>query len=139
MSWSYFLSGPSSNYSLTSWQSLNLHTCLRNRTLVYVDALSQTSHPPGGLATDPGAPESLATPGVVVCPPLADALLPLYDVIRRAFSELTHGPALLVLGDLSTFEWIGVSSTELMRFARAVRALAVQVGPAHFAVLTSLF
>ncbi|KAF8598511.1 hypothetical protein BDV93DRAFT_478396 [Ceratobasidium sp. AG-I] len=112
--------------AIASRSNLNLHTCLRNRTLVFVDALSRTSHPPGGLAADPDAPESPATPGIVVCPPLADSLLPLYDVIRRAFSELTRGPALLVLGDLSTLEWIGVSSTELTRFVRAVRALAVQ-------------
>lgn len=139
MCWSTSLSGPSSNYFLTSRQNLNLHTCLRNRTLVVIDALSRTSHPPEGLAADPSAPGHPATPGVVVCPPLADSLLPLYDVIRSAFSELAPGPALLVLGDLSTLEWIGISSTELTRFIRAVRALAVQVSPAEPAFLTSTF
>ncbi|KAG9123662.1 hypothetical protein FRC07_014358 [Ceratobasidium sp. 392] len=102
--------------------NLNLSNSLRTRSLVYVDAFSAASHPPGSLDY------STAVPGVILCPRLEASLRPLYDVIQRAFNEIspTAAERLLILGDLSTLEWIGVPPVEITRFVRAVRALAVR-------------
>ncbi|KAG8680705.1 hypothetical protein FRC09_018036 [Ceratobasidium sp. 395] len=101
--------------------NLNLQSCLRTRSFVHVDALS-VSHPPDGLGL------ALAAPGVIVCPPLEASLRPLYDVIERAFTELAPSAVkrLLILGDISTLEWIGTPPAEINRFVRAVRALAIR-------------
>ncbi|KAG9090084.1 hypothetical protein FRC06_001231, partial [Ceratobasidium sp. 370] len=107
--------------------NLNLVNCLHARSLVYVDALSAASHPPDGLTHPPAVSSQ---PGVLVCPPLDASLRPFYDVICQAFLELvpTAAERLLILGDLSTLEWIGVLPAEIMRFVRAVHALAVSHG-----------
>ncbi|KAG8688836.1 hypothetical protein FRC11_004680 [Ceratobasidium sp. 423] len=115
--------------AIAARSNLNLSQCIRDRTLVYVDALSQASQPPGNLgdgADAPGGPPS--TPGIVSCPPLATSLRPLYDVIQHAFERLTPSAVgkLLILGDVSSLEWIGIPATEVSRFVRAVRALAVK-------------
>ncbi|KAG8692277.1 hypothetical protein FRC08_009879 [Ceratobasidium sp. 394] len=107
--------------AVTARSNLNLANSLVARSLVFVDAFSAASHPPDRLTLPPAAP------GVIVCPPLDTSLRPLYNVIRRAFLDLvpTAAKRLLLLGDLSTLEWIGVPPTEIMRFVRAVRALAI--------------
>ncbi|CAE6480194.1 unnamed protein product [Rhizoctonia solani] len=115
--------------AIAARSNLNLSQFIRERTLVYVDALSQASQPPGNLGDGGGAPEGPpSTPGVVICPPLATSLRPLYDVIRHAFELLSPNIVgkLLILGDVSTLEWIGTPATEVSRFVRAVRALAVK-------------
>ncbi|EUC67588.1 elongator complex protein, putative [Rhizoctonia solani AG-3 Rhs1AP] len=112
--------------AIAARSNLNLAQCIRERTLVYVDALSQASQPPGNLGDGEGAPDG--PPGIVICPPLATSLRPLYDVIQRAFEQLSPSTfgKLLILGDVSTLEWIGIPATEVSRFVRAVRALAVK-------------
>lgn len=96
---------------------------MADKSLVYIDALSQASQPPNNL-TDAHA-------GLLVCPPLQESLRPLYDLVQRAFETVapTAVERLLILGDISTLEWIGISPTHINRFIRAVRALAVQASP----------
>ncbi|KDN37633.1 hypothetical protein RSAG8_10038, partial [Rhizoctonia solani AG-8 WAC10335] len=115
--------------AIAARSNLNLAQCIHDRSLVHVDALSQASQPPGNLEDGTGAPDGPpSTPGIVICPPLATSLRPLYDVIQHAFEQLSPNAVgkLLILGDVSTLEWIGLPATEVSRFVRAVRALAVK-------------
>ncbi|CAE6470365.1 unnamed protein product [Rhizoctonia solani] len=108
--------------AIAARSNLNLAQCIRERTLVYVDALSQASQPPGNLGDGAGAPDGPpSTPGIVICPTLATSLRPLYDVIQHAFEQLSPNAfgKLLILGDVSTLEWIGIPATEVSRFVRA--------------------
>ncbi|QRV78379.1 hypothetical protein RhiJN_06394 [Ceratobasidium sp. AG-Ba] len=103
--------------AIASRSNLNLQNHLRARSLVYVDGSQLTlSH------------TTTAQPGVIVCPLIDTSLRPLYDVIECAFNDLapTAAERLLVLGDISTLEWIDIPLVEIMRFVRAVRALAVR-------------
>ncbi|CAE6474731.1 unnamed protein product [Rhizoctonia solani] len=115
--------------AIAARSNLNLAQSIRDGALVYVDALSQASQPPSNLDDGVGAPDGPpTTPGIVICPPLATSLRPLYDVIQQAFERLSPNAVgkLLILGDVSTLEWMGIPATEVSRFVRAVRALAVK-------------
>ncbi|ELU42376.1 hypothetical protein AG1IA_03591 [Rhizoctonia solani AG-1 IA] len=87
------------------------------------------SQPLGDLADGVSAPDDRhTTAGIVTCPPLATSLRPLYDVIQQALEQLSPSATgkLLILSDVSSLEWIGIPATEVSRFVRAVRALAVK-------------
>ncbi|KAJ1305375.1 hypothetical protein OPQ81_000390 [Rhizoctonia solani] len=96
--------------AIAARSNLNLSQCIRDKTLVYVDALSQVPQPPGNLGDGTGAPDS---------PPHHPG---------DAFEQLSPNAVgkLLILGDVSTLEWVGIPATEVSRFVRAVRALAVK-------------
>ncbi|KAF8754535.1 Elongation complex protein 6 [Rhizoctonia solani] len=96
--------------------NLNLSHCIRDRTLVYVDALTQAPQPLGDLADGVSAPDDRhTTAGIVTCPPLATSLRPLYDVIQQALEQLSPSATgkLLILSDVSSLEWIGIPATEV--------------------------
>ncbi|GAB1522788.1 hypothetical protein RhiTH_005912 [Rhizoctonia solani] len=95
--------------------NLNLSHCIRDRTLVYVDALTQAPQPLGDLADGVSAPDDRhTTAGIVTCPPLETSLRPLYDVIQQALEQLSPSATgkLLILSDVSSLEWIGIPATE---------------------------
>jgi hypothetical protein len=50
----------------------------------------------------------------------------IYDQVSAALSSETPRRTLVMLDDITTLEWIGVSTLDLMRFARALRALCLK-------------
>ncbi|CAE6469498.1 unnamed protein product [Rhizoctonia solani] len=101
--------------AIAARSNLNLSHCIRDRTFVYVDALTQASQPLGDLADGASAPDDRpTTTGIVTCPPLSTSLRPLYDVIQQGLEQLSPNDTgkLLILSDVSSLEWIGIPATE---------------------------
>jgi hypothetical protein len=56
----------------------------------------------------------------------SSALRLIYDQVSAALSSEPRRRTLVMLDDITTLEWIGVSTLDLTRFARALRALCLK-------------
>jgi hypothetical protein len=98
-------------YLVLCEQNLTLAAYLSSKALVFID---------GTAVVSARAREDTKEPPLRL----------LYDRIAaslRSPLDNAKSPHLVVLDDISSFEWIGISVVDLSRFARAVRALCIQV------------
>jgi hypothetical protein len=103
-------------------QNLNLdhHLTAQPPTLEFINVLSHVSVPLS--ATTPGQHPSqhqakTATP----------SLKPILDLLSESLGKHPSAEHSVILDDITTLEWIGFELLDVMRFARALRALCVKV------------
>lgn len=101
-------------------QNVNLQNHLESGSLVFIDLLAafETDHD-GFLYGE-------------------NSLRAVFDRVKEYLpSEAENSSSnLLILDDISSLEWMGVSSSEVQRFARALRALCLKVSFLSFFSLT---
>jgi len=91
-------------------KNVNLATHLASDSLVFIDVFATVDPPPASLgSTQP-------------------ALRSVYEMTRDALGRLQVGADIMViLDDITSLEWTGVSLVDLIRFSRALRSLCLKV------------
>ncbi|TFK65400.1 hypothetical protein BDN72DRAFT_801194 [Pluteus cervinus] len=98
---------------LTKWKTvasrsnLNLTRSLESGGLQFVDVLTHV---------DPPSPSSDTT---------GPSLKPIFDLVLSSIKG-SKSPPLIILDDISSLEWIGFPSLDIIRFVRALNALCAQ-------------